>query len=253
MEALSDLLGFLAGIPAIVGLMLAAGLIFLSSNWRVSLAALLVLYVSVGAVLSRSVVAELVIVRILVGVLVVPILYISAEYARGRQGSGREGRDGSEVLGLRLGWSAGPLGLPVRVLVVLAIALAVFRFYGQFGLLMPVFESGAPALSPDVVLVAVWLMVVGLVGLVVSADPLRVALALLSVLSGFDLVYAHLDSRLAVAGAYGALTLLVALAFSYLALGRVSEEASNSEARAEQGDVERTDAAVSLVEEAADQ
>jgi hypothetical protein len=57
----------------------------------------------------------------------------------------------------------------------------------------------------------------GLVGLVLSAKPLRVAPALLTILAGFDLVYASLESSPAVIGSWGALTLLAVLAFAYLA------------------------------------
>jgi hypothetical protein len=58
----------------------------------------------------------------------------------------------------------------------------------------------------------------GLLGLVLSGDPLRVAPAALTILAGFDLAYAGLDQNLAVAGFFGALTLLAALGFSYLIL-----------------------------------
>jgi hypothetical protein len=57
----------------------------------------------------------------------------------------------------------------------------------------------------------------GLVGLVLSGDPLRVTPALLTILAGFDLVYASLESSPAVIGFWGALTLLTVLAFAYLA------------------------------------
>jgi hypothetical protein len=250
MEALADLLGFVAGIPAIVGLILAAALIFLSSSWRLSLTALMVQYLLVSAVLSRSIVTEIVIVKILTGVLVVPILYMSAQYAQDGQ---REDRGHLPFLGLRAGWSAGPLGLPVRMLVVLAIALTVLRFYGQFASLMPILESGAPTVSPDVALVVLWLAAVGLVGLVLSAEPLRVAPALLTLLSAFDLVYTLLDSNLAVAGAYGAMTLLVALALSYLALGKGLSVAPQSQAVPGQGDIESAGPATLLTEEAAEE
>jgi hypothetical protein len=58
----------------------------------------------------------------------------------------------------------------------------------------------------------------GLLGLVLSDDPLRAAPAALTILAGFDLVYAGLDQNLAVAGFFGVLTLLAALGFSYLIL-----------------------------------
>jgi hypothetical protein len=226
MDALSDLLGFVAGVPAIVGLVLATMLIFLTSNWRLALTALLIQYLLVAAVLSRSIEAELVIVKILTGILAVAILYMSAQSAEDAPGlASRKDAGTFQFLGLRLGWSTGPLGLPVRIFVALAISLTIFRFYDQFGALLPVLGSEAPAITPDVVLVVFLLVATGLVGLVIGAEPLRVAPALLTILSGFDLAYTHLDSRLPVVGAYGAVILLVSLAFSYLILGRGNGEA----------------------------
>ena len=73
------------------------------------------------------------------------------------------------------------------------------------------------AVPPDVAFAAVWLGGMGIMGIVLSGLALRVAPALLTVLCGFDLVYAGLEPNLAIAGFFGALTLLAALAFSYLA------------------------------------
>ena len=57
-------------------------------------------------------------------------------------------------------------------------------------------------------------------GLVLSGDPLRVAAALLTILGGFDLVYARLEPSLAVVGFWSVLLLLTALAFAYLMIAR---------------------------------
>jgi hypothetical protein len=57
----------------------------------------------------------------------------------------------------------------------------------------------------------------GIMGLVLSGDPLRVAAAMLTILAGFDLVYATLEPSVSIAGFWGALTLMAALAFAYLA------------------------------------
>jgi hypothetical protein len=67
-------------------------------------------------------------------------------------------------------------------------------------------------------LVALWLAAMGIAGLVLSSEPLRAAPALLTVLAGFDLVYSIVEPSLAVVGLSGAMVILTALAFSYLAL-----------------------------------
>ncbi len=209
----------MAGAPALAGLILAGATIFLTSDWRLSLTGLLVQYILVGLVLSRSIQAELAIVKILVGVLAVAILYLSARRIREATTSQTRGQDGpgSRVsLGLHVKWGAGPLGLPLRLLTILLVAVAVIRFFDQYRSLLPFLNGETLMIPPDVAFAAFWLGSIGLVGLVLSGDPLRVAPALLTILAGFDLVYASLEPGLAIVGLQAALTLLAALAFSYL-------------------------------------
>jgi hypothetical protein len=68
--------------------------------------------------------------------------------------------------------------------------------------------------------VAVWLGALGVAGLILASEPLRVAPALLTILVGFDLVYATLEPSLSVVGFWSTLLLLAALAFAYLAAVR---------------------------------
>jgi hypothetical protein len=74
--------------------------------------------------------------------------------------------------------------------------------------------------SPDLAFATYWLVGMGLLGLVLSEQPLRAGPALLTILIGFDLTFATLERSLAVFGFYGSLTLLTALALSYLAAVR---------------------------------
>lgn len=217
MEAIGELFTFLAGLPAVVGLFLTAATIFVTSNWRLSLGALLVQYLLLGLILSRTLQAELSIVRVLVGILVVPILYLTARNIHEARDPERAAPNEIHILGLTVGWDAGPLGLPLRLFAILLVALAFVRFLPNYQALLSNLVVGGPALPSDVIMVSLWLVSVGLVGLVLSGDALRVAPALLTVLAGFELVYAGLQTDPAVVGLFGALILLAALAFSYLA------------------------------------
>jgi hypothetical protein len=216
MEAIPETLMFIAGLPAIIGLLLTAAAIFLTSDWRLSLTALLVQYVLVGLTLTRFVKAEVAIVKLLVGVLAVSILYLSA---RGIQAAGEgpdTSTDGRQFLGLHLGWRTGPLGLPLRILTLIMVALAAIHFFDDYQLLLPVLDSDASMVSPDIAFVSMWLAAMGMIGLVLSGEPLRVAPAVLTILTAFDLVYASLEPSLAIVGFVAALTLMAALAFAYL-------------------------------------
>ncbi|MBN1135720.1 MAG: hypothetical protein JXM73_04000 [Anaerolineae bacterium] len=209
MDTISDILSFMAGLPSLIGLILAAAIIFLAADWRLSLAALLVQYILVGMALSPSIQQEVVIVKILAGVLAVVILYLSARLVPPAPAVSAGGGETHLFLRLHVDWAAGPLGLPLRFLTVLLVGLAIVRL----------FQGYQPTLLPtDLALAACWLGGMGLLGLILSDDPLRVAPAALTILAGFDLAYAGLDQNLAVAGFCGVLTLLAALAFSYLIL-----------------------------------
>jgi hypothetical protein len=208
MQTLTDVFAFIAGTPAIVGPVLTAALVFLTSNWRLSLIALLFQYSLVALALSRFVRPEVAVVKALVGVLVVLILYITAQNKAEARGLRATEGDRPQRLGLHLGWLDGPLGLPLRLLAIVLMALALIRLFENYSLTL------VPA---DIAFVACWLAGTGVLGLILSAEPLRAALALLTFLTGFDLAFADLEPSLALVGFWGALTLMASLALSYLA------------------------------------
>jgi hypothetical protein len=232
MDTFAEVFDLLAGLPAVAGLILTAGAIFLSAHWRLSLAALLVQYLLVALTLTRLVQPELALVRGLVGMLVVPILYMTARRADERRLPEQQD-SGAQLLGISLDWRTGGLGLPLRVLALLLFSLALIRFFPDFLSLLPGAVASSPQLPRDIAFASLWLAGMGIAGLLLSGDALRVAPAALTILAGFDLVYAGLEPNLAVVGFFGALTLLVSLAFSYLAgiqilsgsVARVDEEA----------------------------
>jgi len=228
MDALAEIFAFLAGTPAIVGLILTAVVIFLTSDWRLSLTALMVQYLLAGTAVTRFVQLEVALVKILVGVLVVSMLYLSARRIQEEQERRQSDATGARFLGVYLAWGGGPLGLPLRLLVVLMLTLAAVRFFGEYHSLLPALGPESVMFPADVALVSLWLGLVGLVGLVLSGNPLRVAPALLTLMVAFDLIYAGLEPGLAIVGFLGALSLLVALAFSYLATVQSLSAGANS-------------------------
>lgn len=209
MEPFVDVLDYLAGTPALVGPILAALIIFLTSDWRLALGALFAQYVLVGLALTRYIRPEVAVVKVLVGVIVVLILYITARRAQEMMRPWGEEDNTPRFPSFHLGWRGGALGLPLRLLCVLVVGLALVRLFQDYQ------STIVPA---EIALVACWLGGMGMIGLVLGGDPLRVATALLTIFTGFDLVYASLEPSLAIAGFLAAFALLVALAFSYLAI-----------------------------------
>jgi hypothetical protein len=207
MGVFSGFFQFLSGTPALVGLFLAALVIFLTSDWRVSLSALLVQYLFVGLLLTRAVRPEVALVKTLVGVLVVVILALSTRYVRRAPAEGEVEPFGPHFLGLHLGWLAGPQGFPMRLLSVLLVVLGLVSLFGKYHVAM---------VPLDLALLATWMAAMGMLGLVLSGDPVRVAAAVLTIMAGFDLVYSSLERSFAQVGFLSACYLVAALAFAYL-------------------------------------
>ncbi len=208
MEAFSDLFAFLAGVPAMAGLVLTALIMFLTSDWRLSLTALLVQYVFVGLALTRFIQTDVALVKILIGVLAVSILYLTARRIQEEAGSQQSVETSPRLLGLSIRWGAGPLGLPLRLLAVVLLTLGLVRLFTGYSF---------PLAPADISFVVFWMGGMGIMGLILSGDPLRAAAAMLTILAGFDLVFSALEPSVTIAGFWGALTLMAALAFSYLA------------------------------------
>jgi hypothetical protein len=81
--------------------------------------------------------------------------------------------------------------------------------------IMPLAESRLPV-SPRVLESGLILIAIGLLHLGMTTRPLRVVLGLLTVLSGFELVYAALETSIVIAGLQAVITLGLALGGAYL-------------------------------------
>jgi hypothetical protein len=218
MEAFSDILAFVAAWPAVIGVILASIIIFLTSDWRLSLTALLVQYGLVGLFLTRSIPGEVVVVKILAGMLAVFILYLTARRIQEERRAQPAQEGGSREPGFSAAWRGGPLGFPLRLLAVVLIALALIQLFGRYRF---------PLVPAHAAFLALWMGGMGMLGLATSSEPMRVAPAILTILAGFDLVYGGVEPSLAIVGFWSAVTLLAALALSYLAIVHDSIESQD--------------------------
>ena len=196
-------LSFLTASPAVVGLVVTASLIIVVRDWRVSLAALLAQYLLVGFLLTRLITPEVATVKTLIGALICPILYLTARRVRwGRQ------RSKDEVPTLPTGWEVFPVGLPFRLLAVVLIGLVASSLLNSYPL---------PEVPRDIGFACYWLALMGLLAMILTAEPLKAGPGLLTFMAGFELFYAALESSLSVVGFLGIVNLFIALAMAYLA------------------------------------
>jgi hypothetical protein len=95
----------------------------------------------------------------------------------------------------------------LRLLAVLLVGLVFYRLQGRLTL---------PALPTDLALATTWLWLMGFLAMALSDEPLRAGLGLLTMTSGFQLLYAALEPTPIAIGLLGSLDLLLGLAISYL-------------------------------------
>ncbi len=198
-------LSFLSGGPAVVGLVGTAGLIVLFTDWRASLSALTAQYLLVGLLLTGAIQPEVVLVKVITGGMVCSILYLTA---RRIQSSHPRGRMAT--------WEARPftvkrytlsVGFHFRLLAVVLMALMTYGLFERYPF---------PDVSKPIVFAGYWLMAVGYLKMAINGEAFKVGLGLLTFETGFEVLYAALETGLVVVGLLGIVNLLISLVIAYL-------------------------------------
>ena len=218
MPSLNEVLNqlqFISRELAVLGLFVTGGTIVLVRDWRASLLALLGQYLLAGLILAGLVLPEIALIKVLIGALICPMLYLAARQAgwqaarntllasRKQAGNGR-----AEIF---------PAGGAFRLLaaaLMTILAIALSRTYPL------------PVIPPDVGLSSYWLILVGLLILMMTEEPLKAGQGLLTAIIGFELLYTPLERSLTMVWLWAAVNLLLTLGIAYLA---VVQGASSSE------------------------
>lgn len=207
MPTLADLLArvsFLAAMPAVVGVLVTAGLLVVSRDWRANVIALAVQYFFVALLMTRVVRLEIGAVKGLVGWLICLVFYVT-----GRQAGAFERSSSVEGSTSSRRWRRWVMSARASFSLLAVILVAVVTFIAA--LFVPL-----PQVPTDVRLACYLLGGLGLLLLGVQEGPLEVGFGLLTLLSGFDLFYVALEPSLVVAGLLGTLSFVIALAMAYL-------------------------------------
>jgi len=192
--------------PALFSLSLAAGLLVVVTDWRLSYAALLVVYASVAVLVAPLVLLEVVAVKLLVGLLVVGILVLTGAQLR----FGRPDRP--RPPGRRLPFEA-PTNFPFRVVAAVMAAAAAWYLAAQARVVLPGLD-GVPAINTAALL----LLSLGLLNLGLTEEPMNAGMGLLVVFLGFELFYAAVEPSLAIMALLAGVEFAIALSISYLAV-----------------------------------
>jgi hypothetical protein len=176
---------------AIIPVILVAAsslLVLVSQNWRRSILALAVQYLGVFWLITLSWPVELAIVKLVVGWVTGAVLGASQLPEIGREGS-----RSSQIF---------------RSLAAIFVFILTFTTY-------PFLATWINA-RPEILQGGLILIGMGLLQLGMTTNSLRVILGLLTVLSGFEIIYASVENSVLVTGLLAVVTLGLALVGSYL-------------------------------------
>lgn len=219
------LLFTLAGVPLMLLTFMAASILVAAQDWRLLLAALMAQTIGLATFSTRLLPAEWAVLQVLTVGLVSIMWFISArtvarqmerktvfqgiwqDLRRRRWHPHKWGMDWRS-------WFAPGLRTPFRVFAVLIMGLLAYAFRSR--LVLPNFPT-------DLNLVFVWVLVMALLGIVLSDDPFRIGLALISGLTAFQIVYLNLSPSTIAVGVLDGIEIMLGLSCSYLILARGAE------------------------------
>lgn len=181
-------------LPALALVFFTTVLILLARSWRWLLAALALQYVGVFMLVALSWPLEMAVVKVITGWMAGAVL-------------------GVGITVVPSSWQNEerflPSGRLFRLLAVGLVALVIFSS-------APKIEAWLPGVGVEIVIGSLILIGNGLLHLGLTTHPLRVAVGLLTILSGFEVLYAALKVSALVAGLLAGVNLGLALAGVFL-------------------------------------
>ncbi len=194
-------LAYWAGTPAVVAVLVTAGLLVIAEDRRVLVFALAMQYLFVGLLYTHVLAPQIAGIKITAGLIVWLIVFFSTQ-----QGGWRSVYAG---LNAPARWILGA-GTRFRVFAVILAVLVGWKLATPGVLPFPV-------ASEHVTFGALQLVCQGLLLLGLTGGPLKTGLGILTFFSGFGLLYSGVEPALMVVGVLAAVDIAVALAISYLA------------------------------------
>lgn len=208
----------LIGLPAVVVAGIAAALIVIARDWRLSLFAYAVFSIMLALLLSQVIPAEWALQQVIVGGIVAVMLYLSARQLRSHQHA---------LQAAEARWPRLASLISFRFLVVAMLAVAFLALRTQ--ITMPLVDM----LFGEALL---WLLLISVAGLALHEEPLHAGLALLVFLGAAELLLFTLTQRRMMVGLWQALQLLVGLAVAYLVLAHgLADSAASRPMESERG------------------
>lgn len=182
-------------LSAVVLLFITSQSLFVSRDWRITIVALALQYLGVFILVSITWPLEIAVIKLVAGWMATVVL--------GATLGGDFEFDGVDKM--------KPTGGLFRLIVGVFIALIVVSF-------APKVFGWVPELGIFQILGGLILMGIGVLGMGLSLEPLRMTVGLLMIFAGFEIFYAVVEQSALVAGLLALINLMLALVASYLYL-----------------------------------
>jgi hypothetical protein len=201
------------GFPAVVLILLTASTLLISRQWRLSIAALVIQYLGVFFLVAMPGHLVVALAKLVTGWIAGMVLILALIGTSGT-GSVLAAEPESESSDIP---TATPSGWLFRLLAVGIVGLAVSSITAPL-------LDWAPGLQFEQAWGALLLIGLGLLHLGLTTQPLNVVLGLLTVLSGFEILYSAVEISALVTGLLAGVNLGLALVGAYLLLSPTLEE-----------------------------
>jgi drug/metabolite transporter superfamily protein YnfA len=192
--------------PAVIIVSLTGLILLLSRDWRVSIVTLAVQYGGIFILVSLSWSLEMSVVKLVAGWMAGAVLGVALA-GNVPNSSGSLTTPGGEKLGL--------VNAIFRILVAMIVGLMMFslapKFMAWLGMMNLSNLTHIEQVYGFLILIGFGLLHLGL-----NTEPLHVVIGLLTVLGGFEIFYASVESSTLVAGLLGGITLGLSLLGAYL-------------------------------------
>ncbi len=212
-----QLLDFLRGDPAAYFVMLTASMILILRDWRWSLIALLIQYLVVGLLYADVLLAHVAFTRVLIGVFVCLILYITAQQVNwGRIPEDVTEEEEKQLTGSRLsrfGAYSLTTDTPFRIFLALLVAVSIWAVAQRV-------ELQLPALPTHINLAVISLVGMGIVTTVLTSEPMKSGMGILTFMIGFELFYSTVEQSAVMLALSSIAMLIVSVAIAYLIQAR---------------------------------
>jgi hypothetical protein len=174
---------------------ITAGIIIVSDDFRIRITVLALQYICVAILVSLSIPLRLGIIKLITGLIVVLIFGLTNRYRR--------------YVDKEIGGRGLPTGWFFKILAVLLVSTSALGIGGIRFLKLP----GIPTMS---IASSILLMGLGLLQLGLTEQTFGIGIGLLTLMSGFEIIYSYLEPSLAVMGLIASIHVGIAIVISIL-------------------------------------